>query len=258
MSTGPITRDGMSKRFAAVLMALVTVMSTSACAPGSDIGKLDANTLFQQGVEKLAAGKWTDAQRLFERFTLEFPTDARYQEARFRVGEAQFGAKQYITAAAEFARLATDYPNGPFGDDAQHKVCESYYRLSPDIELDQEYTQAAISQCQVLISYFPASEFVPHARTIVSEMTEKLAHKLYWTGDYYFRRKAYDPAIVYYELAAKSYATTSWAPRALARMIDAYRILGYDTEEAATRARLQKDYPEYPGAPSKPDSVGLR
>ncbi len=251
-------RDGMSKRHVTLLAVLITVFSVNACATAGNINKLDADALWQQGVTKLADGKWVDAQRIFERFTLEFPTDTRYQQARYHVGEAHFGAKEYITAATEFARLATDYPNGPYADDSQNKVCESYHRLSPDIELDQEYTQAAINQCQVLVSYFPASEFVPRAQQVVAEMTDKLAHKLYWTGDYYFRRKAYDPAIVYYDLAAKNYPTSSFAPRALSRMIDTYKILGYDTEEAATRARLLKDYPQYTAGSQKPDSAGLR
>jgi outer membrane protein assembly factor BamD len=239
-------------------MVLAAVITLSACAGGSTVNKVEPEILWKQAMDRLAARKWTEATRLFERFTLEFPTDARYQEARYHLGEAHFGAKEYITAATEFARLSSDFPAGPFADDAQFKVCESYQRLSPDIELDQEYTQAAIDHCQALLSYFSASEFAPRATAVIAEMTDKLAHKLYWTGDYYFRRKAYDPAIMYYELVAKTYPVSAWAPKALNRMIDAYEILGYDTEEAATRARLLKDYPEAVTPKPKPDSVGRR
>ncbi|MEO5509975.1 MAG: outer membrane protein assembly factor BamD [Longimicrobiales bacterium] len=248
----------MTKRHATLRMLLAVVIALSACAGGSTVKKVEPNALWQQAMDGLAAGKWTEATRLFERFTLEFPTDSRYQEARYHLSEARFGAKEYITAATEFARLSSDFPAGPFADDAQFKVCESYQRLSPDIELDQEYTQGAVDHCQVLLSYFPASEFVPRATAILAEMTDKLAHKLYWTGDYYFRRKAYDPAIMYYELVAKTYPISAYAPRALNRMVDAYKILGYDTEEAATRARLLKDYPESVTPKPKPDSVGRR
>lgn len=248
----------MTIRFKTLLTAL-SMTAVSACASaGSAVKKVDPNTLFQQATEKLASHKWAESARLFERFTLEFPTDRRYQEARYNVGEAHFGAKEYITAATEFARLASDFPAGPYADDAQYKVCESYHRLSPDIELDQQYTQTAIDQCQVLIAYFPGSELVPKATATLAELTDKLAHKMYWTGDYYFRRKVYDSAILYYDLAAKTYPLSAYAPRALARMIDTYRILGYATEETTTRARLLKDYPESVEAKLKPDSVGKR
>ncbi len=241
-----------------ILAAVVLLAPVTACATASDIRKLDANDLWTQGNERLASRKWVDAARIFERFTLEFPTDSRYQEARYNLAQSRFGAKEYITAATEFSRLSSDYPAGPFADDAQYKVCESYQRLSPAIELDQQYTQSAIDQCQVLLSYFPASEFVPKATAIVAELTDKLAHKLYWTGDYYIRRKAHDSAIMYYELVVKNYPTSQYAPRALDRMIDTYKLLGYEAEEIATRARLLKDYPQSAASPQKPDSVGRR
>jgi outer membrane protein assembly factor BamD len=165
------------------------------------------------------------------------------------------GAKEYITAASEFGRLAADFPGGSYADDAQFNVCESYRRLSPDIELDQQYTQAAIEQCQIVVAYFPQSEYVSRATQIVAELTDKLAHKLYATGDYYMRRKANDSAILYFDLAVKTYPMSVWAPRALSRMMDAYRNLGYDTELNATRARLLKEYPESAEAKMIPDSV---
>jgi outer membrane protein assembly factor BamD len=248
----------MTIRFKTILTAILIAVPTACASASAGANKVDANTLWQQANDKLKAHKWTDAQQLFERFTLEFPTDTRYQEARFRIGEAHLGMKEYITAATEFARLAADFPNGAFADDAQFNVCDSYRHLSPDIELDQQYTQSAIEQCQILVAYFGQSEYVPRATQIVAELTDKLAHKLYATGDYYMRRKANDSAILYYELTVKTYPMSQWAPRALARMIDAYRNLGYDTELNATRARLLKDYPESPEAKMKPDSVGKR
>jgi outer membrane protein assembly factor BamD len=240
-----------------MLPALIIAASTACASAGSQVKPVDAGTLFKQATDELAAHKWAQAARNFERFTLEFPTDTRYQEARFHVGEAHFGAKQYIIAANDFARLASDFPAGPYADDAQFNVCESYHRLSPDIELDQQYTQAAIDQCNILIAYFPSSEFIPKGNAILAEMIDKLAHKMVWTGDYYFRRKVYDSAILYYDLAAKTYPGSAYAPRALLRMIDAYRILGYTTEETQTRERLSRDYPQAVGT-LKPDSAGKR
>ena len=249
----------MTIRFKSFFAAAAIAISAACASGGPSVKQVEPNTLWQQAMEKLAARKWADASQMFERFTLEFPTDSRYQEARFHVGEAHFGAKEYITAATEFARLAADFPGGAWADDAQMQVCESYRQLSPDIELDQQYTQTAIEQCQVVVAYYPQSEFVPKATQVVVEMTDKLAHKLHATGEYYMRRKANDSAILYYELTVKTYPTSSWAPRALSRMIDAYHNLGYETEEKATLARLQKEYPDFAiPQKQKPDSVGTR
>ena len=58
---------------------------------------------------------------------------------------------EYITAANEFSRLATDFPAGPWADDARFRVCESYYELSPHPQLDQEYTRGALDHCQSIL-----------------------------------------------------------------------------------------------------------
>ena len=246
----------MTIRYVPLLLA---VFFTGACAgSGTQIRTVEPTALFQEGMNKLNARKWSDAARAFERFTLEFPTDPRYQEARFHMAEAHFGQKEYITAATAFARLVGDYPGGEYADDAQAKVCESYYELSPESQLDQEYTLQALDQCNALVQFWPNSQFAPRAATMIQELTDKLARKIFEAGDYYYRRKAYDPAILYYEIAARDYPTSIYAPRALARMIQSYRILKYDTEEAETRARLLKEYPESPEAKQLPDSSGLR
>lgn len=199
--------------------------------------------LFEKALAALHGRHWTDAQELFDQFTLQFPTHPRVQEARFRLGEAYYGKKEYITAANEFSRLANDYPAGPYADDSRFKVCESYYKLSPKSELDQQYTKAAIDHCQSLITYYPSSDFVARAQEMLTELRTKLAAKMYDSGEFYFKRNAYDSAVIYYEIALRDYPDTSIAPRALMRLYETYKILNYKDEMEAARQRLLKDYP---------------
>lgn len=227
-----------------ILTAALAALVTAGCASaGPRLGELDADQLYAHAVERAAAGKWREAAEAFERFTFEYPTHPRYQEARFQLGEARFGAKEYITAATEYARLAADFPAGPWADDARFKVCESYYRLSPRVELDQEYTRAAIEHCEALLSYHPDSPFVPEAQRRIAELADKLAEKLVLTGAYYQRRNAFDSAIKYYQMASEQYPASPHAPRALLRLLRVYEQLDYDEEAAATRQKLLTDYP---------------
>jgi len=199
--------------------------------------------LFEKALAALHSRHFTDAQELFDRFSIQFPTHPRVQEARFHLGEAYYGKKEYITAANEFSRLANDYPAGPWADDARFKVCESYYQLSPKSELDQQYTHAAIDHCQSLITYYPSSDFVPRAQEMLTALRTKLATKVYDNADWYFKQHAYDSAVIYFELALRDYPDTSVAPRALLRLYETYKILNYKDEMEAARQRLLKDYP---------------
>jgi outer membrane protein assembly factor BamD len=236
-------------RFVTRAALLSILLALVACGKRPDsVQQLSADALYERAQAALQGHDWTDAIELFERFVIQFPTHGRVTEARYRLGEAYFGKKEYITAGTEFSRLANDYPSGPWADDARFKVCESYQRLSPPAVLDQQYTRAAVDHCQSLLTYYPNSEYAPRAREIITELRSKLAEKDYRTGEYYKKLKAYDSAIIYYDSAVRNYADTPVAPRALLRMYETYQILGYKEEADGAKERLLKDYPSSPEA----------
>lgn len=229
--------------------AAVLLIGLAGCGAKHSIAdKLTPDALFERALADLNAHHWGSAAELFERFTLQYPSHPRLQEARYHMGEAFFGKKEYITAATEFSRLANDYPAGAYADDARYKVCESYYRLSPKPQLDQQYTRAAMDHCQSLITYYSTSEFAPQAQKLLLDLKTKLATKDFLNGEFYFKRNAYDPAMIYYEAVARDYPETDVAPRALLRIYESYRVLNYKEEMDATKQRLLKDYPNSPEA----------
>ncbi len=237
------------RRIAKTTLLVAFLGMGAGCASNQiNYAQLGPDQLFERAIALLHEGEWTDAATAFEQFVIQHPTHPRVQEARFRLGEAYYGKKEFITAANEFSRLANDYPAGPFADDARFKVCESYYRLSPKLQLDQQYTRAAYEHCESLIAYFPTSEFAARAREIMTEMRNKLAGKDFHTGEHYFKRNAFDSAIIYYESTVRDYADTVYAPRALARLVETYRILGYEEEQQQARDRLLREFPDSPEA----------
>jgi outer membrane protein assembly factor BamD len=221
----------------------------SACASsGPAVTGMDADELFLYGLEQLQERDWSEAIRAFERFTFAFSAHPRAPEARYRLGEAYMGRREYVTAAMEFNRLAAEYPAGPWADDARFQVCVAYYRLSPPPQLDQEYTVSAISHCESLLTFYSDSEHAPRAREIIAEMQAKLAEKDYNTAEQYLRRRVYDSANIYYHHVADAYPATPWAPRALLRLVETYGRLGYQQEAQAARDRLLREFPDSPEA----------
>lgn len=205
---------------------------------------MTADSLLAHGLAELDDRDWDQAAEALGQFTFRYPTHPRYQEARYRLGEAFFGKGEFITAASEFNRLASDYPAGPYADDARFRVCESYERLSPKPQLDQEYTVAAIEHCQSLIAYFPDSPFAERGREIIAASRDKLAEKAFDAGEYYYKIRAYDSAVKYYDELLENFSDTSAAPRALLRLYESYQQLGYSDEAAEARERLLREFPE--------------
>jgi outer membrane protein assembly factor BamD len=224
---------------------LFLVLIAAACAArGPRLDTLTADQLFERGMNALNARKWSVAIESFERFTLQFPTSPRAQEARYRLGEAFYGKKEFISSATEFSRLASDFPAGEFADDARFRVCDSYARLAPKPQLDPQYTRAAFDHCQAFEQLYPNSEFVPRAQQLALQMMNRLADKEYRAAEHYYKRRAYDSAIMYYELTLRAYPASTSAPRSLLRLFQTYSTLGYKEEADAAKARLLKDYPE--------------
>jgi outer membrane protein assembly factor BamD len=231
-----------------ILLVPLALMTAACGSRGPALDGMDADGLFAHGMAELERRNWEGAASAFERLIFNYPTHPRVQEARFRVGETYQGRREWLTAAMEFNRLALDYPAGAWADDARFQVCRSYYQLSPRAQLDQEYTRLAAEHCQSLLAYYPDSEFVPRAREIIEEMVNRLAEKEYLIGEDYFRRRAFDSAIIYYDGLVREFPATVWAPRALLRLVQIYERLGYDPEARSARERLLQQYPNSPEA----------
>lgn len=239
----PAPRSSLKSR--TLITVLVVALAAAACGQRQvPISQLPIETLLERGMAAYDAEDWDDAVRYLERFTLVAPAHARLGEARYKLGMAEFRRKKYVTSAAEFDRLARDLPRHELADDARFMVCRSYEELSPIPERDQEYTRAAIDHCRSLLDYHPDSEYAERARAIIERMRTKLATKLYETGEWYFRRRAFDSAIIYLEDVLERYPDTRVAPAALLKLHETYVRLGYEEEAQETRERLLSEYPE--------------
>lgn len=211
--------------------------------------------LYRIGVEAFERGRWQRAIDALQRFLFQDPGNEKADSAQFLIGESYFNQDQYLTAASEYLRLAQTRPAGPLADDARYRACLAYYGLSPRPELDQEYTQEAIDQCRSVTLLYPGSPFASEAADRTQELTDKLARKYYLNAEYYFKRRAYDSALIYLEHLVRTYPGASIEPEALLMLYETYQWLGYRQEAEQTRERLLSGYPESPQAREVRDSV---
>lgn len=223
----------------------LALAAVAACgARGPQLSQFDADQLLAYATERIEAEKWNDASRALETFIFQYPTHPRYQESRYRLAQVYYDRGDYLSAASEFARLADDYPNGELADDARFGVCESYARVSPKPQLDQEYTRTAIVHCESLLGFYPNSDYAPRARELITELRNKLAEKLFLTGRTYLRLKAYDSSIIYFNDVLEQYPASAAAPKALYGLYEAYTGIGYSADADATKERLLREFPD--------------
>lgn len=206
--------------------------------------QLPPDELYRRADERFQAGSYGAAIPLLEAFVQQYLGDPRAPQARYDLGRAHMARREYVTAASHFQRLVEDFPASPLGLPARFSMCESYMLLSPRPQLDQEYTEVAIAHCESVATNFPGTEEAEKAAAFLTDLREKLAAKAYETGAHYLRRKVYDAAVIYFNEVVRNFPTSSYAPAALARLVETYGTMGYVEDADAARTRLLAEFPE--------------
>jgi outer membrane protein assembly factor BamD len=211
---------------------------------------LEPDVQYQRGVAAFEARQFARAIELLQPFVVQHIGDPRMPDALYTLGRAYVARREWVSAASEFQRLATEFPNHPRALPARLATCEAYVNLSPRPQLDQQYTYAALLHCEAVASGYPGTSEAEQARQHVAEMRHKLAQKEFETGMFYFRRRAFDASVIYFQRAVEEFPDTTVAPAALLRLHEAYSLIGYVEEAQETRERLLRDYPQSPEAQS--------
>jgi outer membrane assembly lipoprotein YfiO len=224
-------------------------------ATGASAAAIDS--IWREAEQAVRQGKWSDAEKLLERATLEFsPGDSRITRAHFFLGEALFAQNRQLEAAREFRKASDDTPNHPLAPEALLRLGDVYSDLWRRPELDPTYGQTALSTYQELLNRYPGSNPGKRAQQRIGELNERFASKAYKAAMFYFRLKAYDSAILYLKDLVASYPKTVVVPEALIKLVQAYRALGYREDVQETCGYIRRFHPRAPKAgevcPSRP------
>ncbi len=117
---------------------------------------VDKATLFGQAQQKLQAGEFAEARRLFRAYVQAFPIDDKADDAQYGIGEAFYKEKDYEHAIAEFQRVIDSYPNGDMIDDA--------FMEAGTAALENKWCVDSAAYLGELVRRFPQSPFVKSAK----------------------------------------------------------------------------------------------
>jgi outer membrane protein assembly factor BamD len=229
-------------RFFAALAAFGLVLS--GCTSSSPYQGLDDEQLYAMGLSEYEEGDFDNAAKALDRLLLAFGASDRIVAARLLLGHAYYGKGDFLTARSEYTRFLDRYAGHPDAPEAALGVCRSLVALSPEPQRDQAYTMDAMSVCRNVVVDYAGTEEAGAAADLANQMRFKLAEKDYLNADFYFRRKLFDSAIIYFEAVADRYPETEWAPKALLGLYRSNLAIGYEDLAEDARQRLLTNYPD--------------
>ena len=194
------------------------------------------------------SGNFGKALVSFRRLTYELgPSQPEMADVHYHLAECYYQTGDRVQAAHEFRQVADQYATSAYAPMALLRAGDANLRLWGKPELDPSYGETALAIYQELAGRYPGTDAAARAQMHVQQLREWFAQKDYKNGMFYFRRRAYDSAIIYFKDVIATYPGTSLVPDALMRLVDSYRVIGYGDELKETCTHLRRYFPQTEG-----------
>ncbi|MFL2485172.1 MAG: outer membrane protein assembly factor BamD [Candidatus Neomarinimicrobiota bacterium] len=151
-------------------------------------------------------------------------------DALFFLAESYFLDEEYELALIEYEKLVSRMGFSPYIEKTRWRICETLMALSPNYYHDQESSRKAIVEIQQFLDDYPSSDYSVGADGLIKELRLRLAEKNMETGELYVKLKAYDSAILAYEIVIKDYYDTVYYRDANLEVMRCLVLLGNNEE----------------------------
>lgn len=191
----------------------------------------------------LDAGAFDTAVLYFREVERQHPYSDWARRAIIMSIYANYRARNYDEAIAEADRFAALYPGNPMTSYAYYIKSVCYYEQIVDVGRDQGNTELAQGALREVIRRYPGTDYAGDARLKLQRVDDHLAGKEMTVGRFYLRNGDTLAAVGRFKTVIDRYQTTSHAPEALYRLVEAYLSLGVIDEANRNAAVLGANFP---------------
>ncbi|MFO0437167.1 MAG: outer membrane protein assembly factor BamD [Phenylobacterium sp.] len=199
--------------------------------------------LFSTGAARLDARQWGQAIDYFAEVERQHPYSEWSRRAILMTAYANYQSGKYIDAIGDADRFLSLYPGNPSAAYAHYLKAICYFEQIVDVGRDQAATGQALAALREVVQRFPKTEYAADARLKVDMVNDQLAGKEMAVGRYYLRQGDTLAAIGRFQTVIQRYQTTTHAPEALYRLVEANLTLGLVEEARRNGAVLGFNYP---------------
>ncbi|MBL4597301.1 MAG: outer membrane protein assembly factor BamD, partial [Robiginitomaculum sp.] len=231
-----------------LLLLAMMLIGTAGCAGRNQAKKLayveqPAEALYLDGYDRLARRDWTRAILFFDEVERQHPYSEWARRAMLMAAYANYESQKYDAAVIAAQRFVALHPGSRSAPYAYYLIGVCHFEQILDVGRDQAKTQEALNALRQVVRRFPKSEYARDARLKIDLTLDQLAGKDMAIGRYYLRFGNTLAAINRFRNVITEYQTTTHAPEALHRLVEAYVRLGVLNEAVEVAAVLGYNYP---------------
>jgi len=156
----------------------------------------DVQYKYKMAVQYFEKPDFDRAMPLFEELLTLTRGDTLFEPVSFYYAMGNFGQKDYIMASYYLENFAKTFHNNPHAEQCSFLAAYCHYMESPEYELDQADTQAAIDKLELFMVRFPDTNMKDSANVLIDELRAKLEMKDYTGAKQYLRIRDYSAASV--------------------------------------------------------------
>ncbi|MGZ8412757.1 MAG: outer membrane protein assembly factor BamD [Gemmatirosa sp.] len=242
----PTPSVAIRRRIAFACLLVATAMTAAACGPRGFQPRrfTQAPELYQASMREFQRKKWDNALAGLDLLASQLPArDTLLPLVYFHQAQAHARKGEHLLAAQAYQRIGDAFPDDSLADEALFQQAREYQKLWRKPQLDAQYGTTALGTFRQVLSLYPESPLTAETGKQIAMLNEWFATKDYDTGLHYLRRKAYDPALIYFRDVVRLYPGTPAARRAYFRMIESYRAINYREELTEVCAEMRRFYP---------------
>ncbi len=204
----------------------------------------DVDSLYAAARDKLDRGDYKAAAALFDEVERQHPYSPWARRAQLMSAFSYYVARDYTKSTQSAERFLSIHPGNKDAPYAYYLIAVSYYEQISDVTRDQRVTQQARQALTDVTRRYPGTRYAADARIKLDLVEDHLAGKEMTIGRLYERSGRWLAASLRFRNVVEKYQTTSHAPEALYRLVEANLAMGIPQEAQKSAAVLGASYPD--------------
>src|SRR3984885_524802 len=166
---------------------VVVIVFCAACSPFSKVLKSnDYDYKLRMADKYYAAKDYTHAQELYEELFRVFKGNEHFEGIYYNFAYCAYNLKDYPNAENLFKGFVEVFPNSNKAEEMDYMRAFTFYKQSPQVDLDQTNTTKTIGFMQAFINTHPGSDKIKEANEIIDKCRAKLELKDYKNAQLYY------------------------------------------------------------------------